>query len=182
MGGAISPLLASDREQMSKIEDRQRLIRQYQDETGETELDMPKVVAYAVRLGWPLPKPRDPMDVLLKEFSDSARQKYDKDAKTGRPYRVYHAVPVQDSRGQGVFVWVDINDPRTTAKNFRKSAVMRREQMVDDGVQLSLDLDHWNSIRPPDDRITLPMDISPDIEWRKNSMDDDDDDRDEAAD
>lgn len=160
---------------MSKAEERQRLIRQYQDETGETELDMTKVVAYAVKLGWPLPKPKDPMDILIKEFSDSARQKYDKDKTTGRPYRVYHAVPAQDARGQGLFFWVDINDPRTTAKNFRKSAVMRREQMVDDGVQLSLDLDHWNSIRPPEDHVTLPMDISPDIEWRKNAMDDDDD-------
>ena len=164
---------------MSKSEERQRLIRQYQDETGETELDMKKVAAYAARLGWPLPKPRDPMDVLAKEFSDSARQKYERDKKTGRPYRVYHAVPAQDTQGQGFFFWIDIDDPGTTAKNFRKSAVMRREQMVDDGVQLSLDLDHWNSVRPADDHVMLPMDIAPDIEWRKNSMDDG---QDEAAD
>jgi hypothetical protein len=159
---------------MSKAADRQRLIRQYQNETGESELDMKKVVAFAVRLGWPMPRPQDPLEVLAKEFSEAARQKYDKDKKTGRPYRVYHAVPAQDERGQGAFVWIDIDDPATTAKNFRKSAVMRREQMVDDGVQLSLDLDHWNSIRPEEDHLTLPMDISPDIEWRKNAMDDDD--------
>lgn len=140
---------------------------------ADEQIRMKKVVAYAVRLGWPMPKPKDPLEILAKEFSDAARQKYDKDNKTGRPYRVYHAVPAYDERGQGVFFWIDIDDPATTAKNFRKSAVMRREQMVDDGVQLSLDLDHWNSIRPPGDHVTLPMDISPDIEWRKNSMGDD---------
>jgi hypothetical protein len=160
---------------MSKTADRQRLIRQYQDETGESELDMKKVVAYAVQRGWPLPKPQDPLELLAREFADAARQKYDKDRKTGRPYRVYHAVPAQDERGQGVFFWIDINAAETTAKNFRKSAVMRREQMVDDGVQLSLDIDHWNSIRPTEDHVDLPMDISPDIEWRKNSMGDDED-------
>jgi hypothetical protein len=165
---------------MSKAEDRQRLIRQYQDETGETELDMKRVVAFALRLGWPMPKPRDPMDALAKEFSDSARQKYEKDRQTGRPYRVYHAVPALDASGQSLFFWIDIDDPGTTAKNFRKSAVMRREQMVDDGVQLSLDLDHWNSIRVASEHVSLPMDISPDIEWRKNSMDDDG--QEEAAD
>lgn len=164
---------------MSKSEDRQRLIRRYQDETGETELDMKKVAAYAVKMGWPLPKPKDPIDILAAEFSDAARQKYERDKETNRPYRVYHAVPARDARGQGVFFWIDIDDPSTTANNFRKSAVMRREQMVDDGVQLSLDLDHWNSIRPPEDHVTLPMDISPDIEWRKNAMDDDE--GDEAA-
>jgi hypothetical protein len=51
--------------------------------------------------------------------------------------------------------------------------------MVDGGVQFSLHLDHWNTVRPAEDYITLPMDIAPDIEWRKNSMDDAD--REEAA-
>lgn len=57
----------------------------------------------------------------------------------------------------------------------RKSMVRRREQMVDDGVQLTLDLDHWNSIRPEPEHILLPMDIQPDIDWAKAAMDDDDD-------
>ena len=54
----------------------------------------------------------------------------------------------------------------------RKSLVMRREQMVDDGLQLTLDLDHWHSLRPKEEKIVLPMDLSPDIEWRKNALDD----------
>lgn len=158
---------------MTKALERQKLIRLYREETGTTEIDMREVAAFAVKKGWPLPKPQDPMDILAKQFSDAARQEYDKDRDSGLSYRVYHAVPRRDERGQGVFFWIDIDDPKTTAKNFRKSAVMRREQMVDDGVQLSLDLDHWNSIRPEDDRISLPWDLSPDIEWRKSSMDDD---------
>lgn len=154
---------------------RQKLIKLYREETGNSEVDMRDVAAFAVKKGWSLPKPQNPMDMLAKQFADAARQEYSKDRNTGRPYRVYHAVPKQDEHGQSVFFWIDIDDPETTAKNFRKSAVMRREQMVDDGVQLSLDLDHWNSIRPKDDHLTLPWDLSPDIEWRRNAMDDDDD-------
>ena len=43
--------------------------------------------------------------------------------------------------------------------------------MVDDGYQLTLDLEHWNRINPDQEPIELPMDLIPDIEWRKNTPD-----------
>ena len=46
--------------------------------------------------------------------------------------------------------------------------------MVDDGFQLTLDLDHWNRVHPDEEPIDLPMDLTLDIEWRKNTPDDDD--------
>ena len=65
--------------------------------------------------------------------------------------------------------WVDIDEaPR---KPMVKSLNNRREQMVDDGLMLSYDADHWNSIHPDEEPIQLEMDLTPDIEWRKNSPD-----------
>lgn len=163
---------------MSKALERQKFIRLYREETGRSEIDWHEVAEFALKKGWPLPKPRSALDLLADQFRDAARQEVRKDRKSGLPYRGYHAVP--SSASQGAFFWIDIDDPETTASNMRKSAVMRREQMVDDGVQLSLDLDHWNSNRPDEEKIELPMDITPDIEWRKASMGDDSED-DEAA-
>lgn len=157
---------------MSKAQEMQKLIRLYREESGQAEFDMADVAMFALRKGWPMPKPKSPVEMLAAQFRDAARQEVRKDRGSGRPYRAYHAVPTNAS--QGAFFWIDIDDPKTLHTSMRKSAVMRREQMVDDGVQLSLDLDHWNSIRPEDEKIDLPMDISLDIEWRKNSMDDDD--------
>jgi hypothetical protein len=37
---------------MSKRQERQRFIRHYKDVTGEQEIDMHKVAAYAKRIGW----------------------------------------------------------------------------------------------------------------------------------
>jgi hypothetical protein len=54
---------------------------------------------------------------------------------------------------------------------------MRREQMVDDGLQLTFDMEHWNSIRPESEHIDLPMDLTFDIELRRAAQDD----ADEAA-
>lgn len=156
---------------MSKVEELQKLIRLYREETGKAELDMHDIALFCFKKGWPMPTPKTPLDMMAAQLRDAARQDVRKDKKSGRPYRAYHAVP---STGQGVFYWIDIDDPETTFSNMRKSMVRRREQMVDDGVQLSLDLDHWNSIRPDNEHINLPMDLEMDIEWRKNAMDDGD--------
>lgn len=158
---------------MSKMEKLQKLIRLYREETGKAELDMHEVALFCFRKGWPMPTPKTPLDMMALLLRDAARQAVRKDKSSGRPYRAYHAVP--STTGQGVFYWIDIDDPETSYANMRKSMVRRREQMVDDGVQLSLDLDHWNAIRPDDESITLPMDLELDIEWRKNAMDYDDD-------
>jgi hypothetical protein len=66
-------------------------------------------------------------------------------------------------------VWVDIDEaPR---KIMLKSLVNRREQMVGDGLQLTLDADHWNNIHPSEEPIVMPLDFTDDVEWRKNGPD-----------
>ena len=50
-----------------------------------------------------------------------------------------------------------------------KSLIMRREQMVGDGVQLTLDAMHWNNINPKEEPITIPLDFTEDNEERLNT-------------
>lgn len=69
---------------VSKKNEMQRLIRNYKDETGEREIDMKKVAKWAVGKGWPLPVPKNPLDVLAKAFSDAAREETRRDSKTGK--------------------------------------------------------------------------------------------------
>jgi hypothetical protein len=156
---------------MSKRQDMQRFIRHYKEATGEREIDMHKVAEYAKTMGWKMPIPPSDIDLLAKQFTEAAREETDYDNKTGRPYRVYHAIP-QKSGQLNLFVYVDIQD--ATRNQMLKSTVNRREQMVSDGMQLTFDLEHWNSINPTEEPIVLPMDLTPDIEWRKNAEDDDD--------
>ena len=97
------------------------------------------------------------------------------DPKTGHPYRANHAVPKRAATGQLTFSWIDMDDPKTEARSMRASLVMRREQMVDDGLQLTFDMEHWNSIRPEEEHIDLPMDLTLDVEIRRAAIDDEDD-------
>jgi hypothetical protein len=155
---------------MSKKREMQSLIRTYKDETGEREIDMKKVARWAVGKGWPLPVPKNPLDVLAKTFSDAAREETRRDDKTGRPYRANHSFSVTQG-GEQLHLWIDIDEAERGP--FLKSAVTRREQMVGDGLQLTLDITHWNSINPKSEPIDLPMDLTFDIELRLNAPDED---------
>ena len=154
---------------MSKKKDMQRAIRAWKDETGETEIDMSKVALWAMGKGWPMPVPKSPLEMLAKQFTDAASEQIERDPKTGNPYRVYHAVPVQSGQAT-LFVYVDIREAKRPT--MLKSLVKRREQMIGDGLQLTFDSMFWNSLHPEEEPINLPMDFTPDIEWRLNSSDD----------
>lgn len=101
---------------------------------------------------------------LAEKFARAAREEIRHDPTTGRPYRANHAVTTTQG-GQQLVFWVDIDEaPR---KIMKKSLVQRREQMVGDGLQLSLDADHWNA-RHSDEK-PIEIDLTDDVTWRKNA-------------
>jgi hypothetical protein len=153
---------------VTKNQEMQRLMRLYKQETGVQEVEMHAMADFAIRKGWPLPKQTSPRDLVAKQFAQAAREEVKRDKITSRPYRVNHAYTTTQGGEQMTF-WVDIDEaPR---KPMLKSLVNRREQMVGDGLQLTLDADHWNSINPTDEPIVMPMDFTDDVEWRKNAPD-----------
>lgn len=154
---------------MSKKSEMQRVIRAYKDESGEREVDMKKVARWAANSGWPLPVPQNPLDLLAKQLAEAAREEINYDKDTGRPYRVNHSFVVKQG-GEQLHLWIDIDEAERGP--MLKSAVTRREQMVGDGLQLTLDLMHWNSVNSDKEKIDLPMDLTFDIELRLNAPDD----------
>ncbi|MES9902744.1 MAG: hypothetical protein ABW168_08685 [Sedimenticola sp.] len=156
---------------MSKVNDRQRFIRYWMDKTGNTEVDMHEVAKMAIDMGWEAPPPITEEERLAKQFKDAARQDIRYDKKTGNPYRGYHAVPKSSAGGQLSFLYLDIDDPKAKPKSFRKACVMRREQSIDDQVQLRLDQLHWNDERSPEQQVEiLPADMEFDVELRLATM------------
>ena len=153
----------------TKKQEMQKFIRYYLDQTHKVEWDMHDVAAMAEKKGWKMPKPQTALEVLAKQFSDAAREETKHDGKTGRPYRVYHAF-MPDGKGQGT-LWFDIDNVKVPRKYMHKSAIMRRDQMVGDALQLTLDLDHWHQNHPSEEPIDIPLDLQPDVDWAKSAMD-----------
>jgi hypothetical protein len=86
-----------------------KIFRLYRDETGETDLDMHKVVDFAVRrLRWKLPTPPTARDLGAKEFSVAAREEVRQDDVTNRPYRANHAYTTTIN-GKQAKLWIDID-------------------------------------------------------------------------
>jgi len=158
---------------MSKVIERQKFIRFWQEQTGNDEIDVDAVAEMALGMGWEAPPPLTPRDRLAKQFKDGMRLDVRHDKKTGRPYRGYHAVPKHTADGQLTFSYIDIDDPKTKPENFRKACVTRREQSVGDQLQLRLDQLHWNGNRPPEQHVELlPADMEFDLELRLAAIDD----------
>lgn len=153
-------------------QDRQRALHHYRQVTGIDEVDMHEFARFAVeKLGWPLPEPIDPLDRLARQMARAAREETKTDANTGRPYRVNHAIP-NETDGQTRFSWAHID--RAPRPRMQLALRHRREQMVGDATMLVYDADHWNSIHPDEPPIQIELDFGPDVEWRKNSDDEDD--------
>lgn len=155
----------------TKSQRLQRLIQHYRDETGNASVDMHEVAKFAADRGYPLPKPKSALDRLAEELSTAAREEVRHDKVTGQPYRANLAV-VQWNNGQQLTLWHDIDvAPRRVA---RKAFVQRREQMVGDAVQLTLDVTHWNRVHDHEEPIVMPLDFTDDVEWRLNAPGEDD--------
>ena len=92
-------------------------------------------------------------------------------SKHRRSWRTADALPVHLKDGKQLHLWIDIDEAERGP--MLKSLVNRREQMVGDGLMLTYDQDHWNSLHEGEEPIQLPMDLTFDIELRK-SMDDED--------
>ena len=105
--------------------------------------------------------------VKVTQRGTQAFVEYDK--ATGKPYRVYHSLKASHG-GTQLHFFVDIEE--ATRSQMLVSLVNRREQMVSDGLMLNYDQDHWNSIHATEEPIQLPMDLTFDIELRKNAPDD----------
>ena len=151
---------------MGKRLERQRFIRYYKSETGESEIDMKKVAEYAKKKGWEMPRPQSDIDMLAKLFADDAQAERRYDDETKRPYRAYQALPAGPTQ-MNLFFYVDTDE--ATRPQMHKSSVIRREGIVTDGYNLELDLDHWNRVHSDEEAIVLPMDLTMDIAIRKAS-------------
>lgn len=151
-----------------KSQEMQSIIKRYKQESGKTSVDMHEVALYAMKMGWPMPKPKTALDRLAEQFSSAAREEVRRDAVTGKPYRANLAVTFWNGTQQTT-LWHDIDEaPRSIA---HRSFQQRREQMVGDAVQLTFDVMHWNRINEEAEPIVMEMDFKDDVLWRLNAPD-----------
>lgn len=154
---------------MASAKEFQETVRRYKRETGNTEIDLVEVADWMMDRGYRASKVLPERERIAQQLGRALRQEIRHDKITGRPYRANHAYPKGVTKQGTLWSWIDIDEaPRGPVY---KSLQARREQMVGDGLQLTLDADHWNGIHPEEKPIVVEMDFTDDVEWRKNSQD-----------
>lgn len=145
----------------------QKMARNYREENDIDEIDVGKFAEYLIKHGMKPPPAPTAQDLMAKAARHALKQEIRKDSATGRPYHAWHAVPQgKNSDGQLVFSYIDIDDaPR---EPMRKALGQRISQMVDDGVQVAYDAQHWNRINPSEEPIQVQemLDLRDQVEWR----------------
>ncbi|SEM33133.1 hypothetical protein SAMN05444354_11518 [Stigmatella aurantiaca] len=149
----------------TKAEMRQRILREFKAKHGPGTVTAQAVAEWAVKNGLEeKPVPVDPMTKLAEEYAKAFREEHRRDPKTGRTYRANHAVTVSKD-GKQYTLWGDIDEqPRAFME---KAFKQRREQVVGDLFQLTLDCDHYNAHHPEEEPIQIPLDFSDDVAERK---------------
>ena len=156
----------------TKLQERQRFIRYYKEQTGKAEIDMRDVARFAEKMGWRLPKPPSPIDLLAKQFSDAAREEIRYDKKTKRPYRANLAITMRLPDGTQLALWIEPDEaPR---HKMLKALTIYREQMVGEAVIATNTAEHWNRVNPQQQPLLFQTDFTDDVEWRRNAPSEED--------
>src|SRR5690349_2085347 len=108
------------------LEQKQKFIRYFREQTGASEWNMHDVAIMAVKMGWALPKPADPMDLLAKQFADAAREETREDKATRQPYKANLSFATRQSSGRQLWLWFDVDD--ATRPQMVKGLHLYREQ------------------------------------------------------
>lgn len=150
------------------IQRRQKFIHYYKEQTGKSEINMRELAEFAVSMGWPLPKPIEPIDQLAKQFSEAAREETGVDKETKRPYRAALSITrrARDGRQMAFWFYVDDDPPR---RYMVKGLYQYREQMVGEAVIATNTADHWSRLHPDQKPLSFMTDLTPDVDERLNA-------------
>lgn len=142
------------------------LAQDFRDENG-THLDLADFATFLLEKKVRPPRPPTEHELMMKAARRALKHEIRKDEVTGRPYHGWQAVPQRDAAtGQLSFTYIDTdNAPR---EPMQKALIIRVSGMIDDGVQVTYDAEHWNRINPTEPPIEVDemLDLRDQVEWR----------------
>jgi len=149
----------------TKAERMNKFMRHCRDKFGR-DVTTHEVALEAKAMGWKMPVPKDPVDILAQEFSDCARSEIRYDEETGEQFHPNVSYPEKQGDQQLTF-WGDID--RVKRPKMHKNYIYRREQSVADCVSSEYDVRRWNRKNPDEEPIVTDFDLAFDVQLRINS-------------
>lgn len=149
----------------SKQVELQRWARTFR-EREKRDLSAHEIAEFLKAEGWPMPQPKDPIDILAKDIASAQREEMIFDEVLGESYNANICYPVDKGEKQLV-LWGELD--RADRKKVVKNVALRRDQVVGDLVQVEINVRHWNRINPNETEVQVELDFGPDVEWKLNT-------------
>ena len=151
------------RQQSQQDRQIQSIIEKYVAETGQTELVMPEVTAWAVKNGHCDLPIADALKQLAKQFSKAASTAMIT-GDDGKPVRKF--LPYREVKGhKQLTLWSDIHD--LSIENMRCSVQLVRRQVRSTIIQTDRNIEYFNNHVNPGDPIQLSWNFDADIDESK---------------
>lgn len=150
------------------IQKRQRFIQWYREQKKVKEVDMHDIALAAKKMGWKLPVPPDPLELLAKQFSQAAGEETRTDKHTKREYKANLAITEKRKDGKQHTLWLDV-DNDAPRHRMVKGLHLYREQMVGEAVIGKNTAEHWSSHHPDQQPLIFDTDMTDDVKWRENA-------------
>lgn len=150
---------------MTKKQEMQRWCRTFREQEGR-DLSNHELAHRLKGIGWEMPKPKDPLDLLAKQISDAEAEEmvFDEELNDSVNRNICYQV---DVNGEKVTLWTELDT--ATRNKVEKNKTLRRDQMVGDAYSSSLILLRWNRLHPKEEPVQMDLDFGPDVEWRLNT-------------
>lgn len=149
------------------VQKRQKFIRYFREQTGAKEWTMVDVAKMAVKMGWPLPKPADPLEMLAKQFADAGGEETREDKATKRRYKANLTFKRRNKDGRQMRIWFDVDD--STRNQMIKGLKLYREDMISEAVIGVNTAEHWNLNHPDQPPLPFVTDLTDDVSERRSS-------------
>jgi hypothetical protein len=146
-------------------------VREYIEETGDVGVERRAYAEWLMKKGVRPPPAPTEQDLMARAVKSALKNEIRNDEETGLPYHAWQCVPLGRDRRTGQMSFVFVDTDKATREEMEKSIVMRVGGMVDDGVRLTYDIEHWNRVN----RSELPLDVKENldlrdqVEWRRNA-------------
>lgn len=150
----------------SKKVEIQRWSRVFREREGR-DLSAHEIAEMLKKQGWPMPKPKDPIDILAKQVSEAEAEETVYDEVLGESVNANICYPVESnskSDGKQAHLWTELDTATRSKVELNKT--LRRDNMVGDAYQSTLILMRWNRLHPKEEPVQIDLDLGPDVEWR----------------
>lgn len=147
------------------IQRRQAFVRHVRKVKGTSEVTMQEVVDMAIQMGWPLPKPITPQEMMAKQFADASREETRQDKETKKAYKANLAYAKKDSQGRQLWFWFDVDE--ASHAQMLKGLHHYREQMVSEAIIGVNTAEHWNRMNPGQMQLAFVTNLAPDVDERR---------------